>query len=56
MATSSFQKNFAVKGEEVIEKFVEEMSKEVTPKLRDDFKSGYTDDENVLNKIKDILK
>lgn len=55
MATSSFQKQFAVKKKKIND-FVKEMSKEATPKLSEDFKSKFTSDKNVVEKIVGILK
>lgn len=55
MATSSFQKQFAVKKKKVND-FIKEMSKEATPKLNEDFKSKFTSDKNMVEKIIRILK
>lgn len=55
MATSSFQKQFVIEKKSV-NKFVEEMSKEETPKLDKDFNSKFTSSKNVMDKIARILK
>lgn len=55
MATSSFQKQFAVKKKKIND-FVKEMSKEATPKLNEDFKSKFTSNKSVVEKIIGILK
>ncbi|WP_314327219.1 hypothetical protein [Fusobacterium pseudoperiodonticum] len=55
MATSSFQKQFVVKKKK-INTFVKEMSKEATPKLNEDFKSKFTSDKNIIEKIIGTLK
>ena len=55
MATSSFQKQFVVKKKK-IKTFVREMSKEAAPKLNEDFKSKFTSDKNIIEKIIGTLK
>ena len=39
-----------------INTFVKEMSKEATPKLNEDFKSKFTSDKNIIEKIIGTLK
>ncbi len=55
MATSTFGKQFSVKSEKAYD-FVKEMTKEVTPTLKSDFKSNFAHEKDLKESLQRALK